>query len=171
MKTHRFATLLIALTLAMTAPVQAQSPSEHQEIGNTAALAGVDQGRGVFQVDIGNSKKLDAYLGIIQGTYRRMKAEGVTPDFVLVYLGPSVKYLTESPSSEVAQAEGDRSMDIAMKVEQLDALGVRQEVCAVATRAFGVDNATLFPELDLVSDGFISVIGYQAQGYNLVPVY
>lgn len=171
MKTRGFAAILVALILALAGPVQAQSRAEHREVGNSAALAGVEQGRGVFQVDIGNSKKLDLYLGVIQGTYRRMQAQGVTPDFVVVYIGPSVKYLTEAPSTEVAQEEGDRSMDIAMKVEQLDALGVRQEVCAVATRAFGVDNATLFPELDVVSDGFISVIGYQAQGYNLVPVY
>jgi hypothetical protein len=41
----------------------------------------------------------------------------------------------------------------------------------VATEVFGIDNSTLFADLDLVGDGFISLIGYQAQGYHLVPVF
>lgn len=53
----------------------------------------------------------------------------------------------------------------------LGALGVRQEICAVATRVFGIDNSTVLPGLKLVGDGFISLIGYQAQGYHLVPVF
>jgi hypothetical protein len=41
----------------------------------------------------------------------------------------------------------------------------------VATQVFGIDNNTLVPGLTLVGDGFISLIGYQAQGYHLVPVF
>jgi hypothetical protein len=41
----------------------------------------------------------------------------------------------------------------------------------LATRVFGVDNAGLLPQLQLVGDGFISLIGYQSQGYHLVPIY
>ena len=62
-------------------------------------------------------------------------------------------------------------MEIESNVEALAALGVRQEVCAVATRVFGIGNKTLLPGLTLVGDGFISLIGYQSQGYHLVPVY
>jgi len=29
----------------------------------------------------------------------------------------------------------------------------------------------ILPGMTLVGDGFISLIGYQAQGYHLVPVY
>ena len=62
-------------------------------------------------------------------------------------------------------------MEIEANVEALAALGIKQEVCAVATRVFGVDNKTVIPGLTLVGDGFISLIGYQSQGYHLVPVY
>ena len=34
-----------------------------------------------------------------------------------------------------------------------------------------IENKTVFPGLTLVGDGFISLIGYQAQGYHLVPVF
>jgi uncharacterized protein len=33
-----------------------------------------------------------------------------------------------------------------------------------------VDPATILPEVDPVGNGFISVVGYQAQGYSLVTI-
>ena len=128
-------------------------------------------GKGVFLVDIGEAKKLNFYLEVIQGTYKGMKDQGVDPDFVLVFIGPSVKYLSTLPSAETEQAAGGVLMEIESNVEALAEFGVRQEVCAVATRVFGIDNETLLPGLTPVGDGFISLIGYQAQGYHLVPVY
>jgi len=136
-----------------------------------AALAGLEVGRGVFLVDVGDAKKLNLYLKLIQGTYQGMKEQGVKPDFVLVFIGPSVKFLTTSPSSGVEQAAGGVLMEIESAVEALASLGIRQEVCSVATRVFGIDNSTILPGMKPVSDGFISLIGYQAQGYHLVPVF
>ena len=75
------------------------------------------------------------------------------------------------PSSETEQEAGGILLEIESNVEALAALGIKQEVCAVATRVFGIDNKTVFPSLTLVGDGFISLIGYQAQGYHLVPVF
>lgn len=90
---------------------------------------------------------------------------------MLVNIGPSVKYLTASPSAEVERMAGGLLLDIESNIEKLAVLGVRQEVCAVATRVFGVETDSVFTELELIGDGFISLIGYQAQGYHLVPVF
>jgi intracellular sulfur oxidation DsrE/DsrF family protein len=140
-------------------------------INDQAALAGLEVGRGVFLVDIGDAKKLNLYLELIQGTYQGLKDQGVKPDFVLVFIGPSVKFLSASPAAGVEEEAGGVLMEIESSVEALDSLGVRQEVCAVATRVFGIDNNTILPGMNIVSDGFISLIGYQAQGYHLVPVF
>jgi len=156
------------LLLIATQTAIAQAPT----INDEAALADLKTGKGVFLIDIGDAKKLNFYLEVIQGTHKGMKSQGVEPDFVLVYIGPSVKYLTTSPSEATEQASGDVLMDIESNVAKLAALGgVRQEICAVATRVFKIDNDTLVPGLTLVGDGFISLIGYQAQGYHLVPVF
>lgn len=140
-------------------------------INDRAALADLKKGKAVFLVDIGDAKKLNFYLEVIQGTYKGMQAQNVEPEFILVYIGPSVKYLTTSPSAEAEQAAAGLLLDIEANVDKLASLGVKQEICAVATRVFGVDNNTLMPGLTLVGDGFISLIGYQAQGYHLVPVF
>lgn len=157
-----FAILMLACTL-----VQAGEMA----INDQAALDDLKVGKGVFLVDIGDANKLNFYLEVIQGTYKGMKDQGVKPDFILVFIGPSVKYLSTSSSSDTEQGAGGILMEIESNVEALAALGVRQEICAVATRVFGIENNTVLPDLTLVGDGFISLIGYQAQGYHLVPVF
>jgi len=157
-------TLLLALAINT---VQATE----SVIDDRTSLGDLKVGKGVFLVDIGDAKKLNFYLEVIQGTYKGMKAQGVEPDFILVYIGPSVKYLSSAPSGEIEQDAGGTLLEIESNVEALAELGIKQEVCAVATRVFGIDNKTVFPDLTLVGDGFISLIGYQAQGYHLVPVF
>lgn len=165
---HRITVLFAGLILLLAGQnVPADSPA----INDQAALADLKTGQGVFLVDIGDAKKLNFYLEIIQGTYKAMKSQNVEPDFVLVYIGPSVKYLTTSPSDETEEAVGGLLLDIESNVAKLASLGVKQEICAVATRVFGIDNDTLLTGLTPVGDGFISLIGYQAQGYHLVPVF
>lgn len=82
-----------------------------------------------------------------------------------------MKTLTTSPSEQVEEAAGDLLLDIESNVAELASLGLKQEICAVATRVFGIENSTVLPGLTLVGDGFISLIAYQAQGYQLVPVF
>jgi len=166
--TNKTARLISALLMLLIAHL---TLADGRTINDKAALADLKTGKGVFLVDIGDARKLNFYLEVIQGTHKGMKSQGVEPDFVLVYIGPSVKYLTTSPSEAAEQAAGDILMDIESNVAKLAELGVRQEICAVATRVFKIDNDTLVSGLTLVADGFVSLIGYQAQGYHLVPVF
>ncbi len=48
--------------------------------------------------------------------------------------------------------------------------GVKMEVCLYAAKVLGVDPNSILPEIDHVGNGFISVVGYQAQGYSVVAV-
>jgi intracellular sulfur oxidation DsrE/DsrF family protein len=49
--------------------------------------------------------------------------------------------------------------------------GIRFEICMVAVKVFGVEASSILPEIKQVHNGWISLIGYQAKGYSLVPVY
>jgi len=164
-KLFQYTLLILSLTLA------ASHSHANNQINDRAALADLKVGQAVFLIDIADAKKMNFYLEVIQGTFKGMQAQGVKPDFVMVYIGPSVQYLSTSPNAEIAEEHGALLMEIESNVEKLAALGIEQEICAVATDVFGTDNQTLLPDLNLVGDGFISLIGYQAQGYHLVPVY
>lgn len=168
MMTNVIKKILNALLFAM---IISTAHAAENVINDSTSLGELKVGKAVFLVDIGDPKKLNFYLEVIQGTHKGMKSQGVTPDFILVYIGPSVKYLTTSPSAETEKLAGGVLMDIESNIEALAQLGIKQEICAVATRVFDIDNKTVFPDLTLVADGFISLIGYQSQGYHLVPVF
>lgn len=158
--------LLVLFPLLLAQPVAAE-----QSYDDAAALRGLTEGKGVFLLDFTSPKKTAFYLDIIQGTHERMRRQGVEPDFVIVFIGRTVEFLTTEPRDEIDMEYGKQLAQIAGTAETLDDLGVRMEVCAVATDVFNVDNSTVLPSMHVVGDGFISLIGWQSQGYKLVPVF
>lgn len=159
--------ILCLMLFAPLLPAQAAS----SPINDAAALQGVKEGKGVFLIDFSDAKKTAFYLEIIKGTHAGLIRQGVKPSFVIVYIGPTVRFLTTAPDGELELEQGDALKAIAERVKELDQLGVRQEICAIATKVFKVPNETVLPGLTLVGDGFISLIGWQTQGYKLIPLF
>jgi len=92
------------------------------------------------------------------------------PVFVLVFIGPSVKLI--SKNREGFSPEDQKSLDeIANTISAMSKDGINLEICLAAAKFFNVDPASVLPEIKRVGNGWISMIGYQAQGYSLVPVY
>jgi intracellular sulfur oxidation DsrE/DsrF family protein len=46
----------------------------------------------------------------------------------------------------------------------------RLEQCAIAARAWKVDPAAFLPAVNVVQNGYISIVAYQAKGYALLPM-
>ncbi|OZA13871.1 MAG: hypothetical protein B7X94_01760 [Hydrogenophilales bacterium 17-62-8] len=164
-----FQWILISCMLLLTPLLPAQAATD--PINDAAALQGVKEGKGVFLVDFSDPKKTAFYLEIIRGTHAGLTRQGVKPRFVIVYIGPTVRFLSTKPDDELELEQGDALKAIAEQVKELNKLGVRQEICAIATKVFKVPNETVLPGLTLVGDGFISLIGWQTQGYKLIPLF
>jgi len=90
---------------------------------------------------------------------------------VLVFIGKTVQYLNNQPDDELELEYEKELTSIQKSIQQFSKLGVRMEVCAVATKVFGVDNKTIPKEMNVIADGFVSLIGWQTQGYKLVPIF
>lgn len=90
---------------------------------------------------------------------------------VLVFIGETVKYLSTKPDEAFEMENEEDLISIQKSIKTLASLGVRMEVCAVATKVFNVDNSTIPKEMNVIADGFISLIGWQTQGYKLVPIF
>lgn len=161
---------VVLLCLMLFAPLFAVQ-AVAAPINDAAALQGVKEGKGVFLIDFSDPKKTAFYLEIIKGTHDGLTRQGVKPEFVIVYIGPTVRFLSTQPDEELVFEQGDALKAIADRVKELDQLGVRQEICTIATKVFKVPNETVLPGLTLVGDGFISLIGWQTQGYKLVPLF
>jgi intracellular sulfur oxidation DsrE/DsrF family protein len=138
--------------------------------GDTRALQGVEEGKVIFDINMESPKKMTLYLPVIRETVDDLRRQGVEPDVILAFRGKSV--LLVSKDREKIPLEDFEHLDrIAAQLADLRQQGVRMEACSVATRLFGVDNTTLLDGIEPVGNTFVSLTGYQAQGYANIPIY
>lgn len=142
-----------------------------EDINDSIALNGIKAAKSVFLIDFTNPKKTAFYLDIIAGTHKGLIRQNVKSNMVLVFIGKTVQYLSSQPSDELELEYEKELASIQESIQQFSKLGVRMEVCAVATNVFAVDNKTIPKEMNVIADGFISLIGWQTQGYKLVPIF
>jgi intracellular sulfur oxidation DsrE/DsrF family protein len=91
------------------------------------------------------------------------------PQMAIVFHGPAVK-LISTDRSNFKKEDLEEIDKFQTMVRQMKKDGVKFEVCLYAAKVMKVDPATILPEIDRVGNGFISVVGYQAQGYSVVTV-
>lgn len=134
------------------------------------ALKGVDSVKAVVDFRNGNPKIAAIHLALLHKTYNdaNLRAADAKPEFVVIFMGPSVKLI--STGRDGVTAEDAKNLDkIATILAAMDKDGIRLEVCDAAVKLMGVDPATLLPQIHQVPNGWISSIGYQLQGYALIP--
>ena len=157
--------LLLILSLLAATGTQAETRPNDAD-----ALKSVSEGKVLFDVNMADPKKMTLYLMVIDETVEDLKRQGVKPDVILAFRGLSVKLI--SKDREQMQLEDFEHLDkIASQLALLQQKGVRMEACSVATRLFRVDNAALLDGIKPVGNTFVSLTGYQAQGYANIPIY
>jgi intracellular sulfur oxidation DsrE/DsrF family protein len=159
--------ILLALFLGLATLTSIQA----KQINDSVAINGEKHLKSVFLIDFTNVQKTAFYLRIIEGTHKGFTDQNVKPEMVLVFIGETVKFLS-TKQDEAFVFENESHLDsIQQSIKNLHKLGVRMEVCNVATQVFKVDNNTIPKEMDIIADGFISLIGWQTQGHKLVPIF
>lgn len=138
--------------------------------GEYEALKGLKSAKAVFDVRMGNPKGAALHIKLIHQTYKDLVTMKKNPVFVLVFIGPSVKLISKNRGGFTT--EDQKILDeIAGTISQMSKDGIKLEMCLVAARVLGVDPASILPEIKAVDNGWISLIGYQANRFSLVPVY
>ncbi len=161
----RLARLMILTGLiAVQAGVAAPKPDDAD------ALRNVEQGKVLFDINMTDAKKMTLYLSVIRETVDDLKRQGVEPDVILAFRGLSVR-LVSNDREQMELTDFEHLDRIAEQLADLRAQGVRMEACSVATRLFKIDNDTLLEGIKPVGNTFVSLTGYQAQGYANIPIY
>jgi len=159
--------IIVSFLLAACLPLAAFHIASAQEY---AALKGVTSVKTAFDVRTGNPKFAAMQLKLIRQTHKDLNAEKLTPVTTVVFIGPSVKLV--SKNREGFTADEMKLLDeIAETIAGLSKDGIGLELCLVAARVNNVDPSSVLPEITRVGNGYISLIGFQAQGYSLIPVY
>lgn len=152
--------LIVALQL-MVMGCGNNSTAESPVAKDAVALSGVTAGKGYFDINLAEANKLALYLNVIKQAHESLITQGVSPNFIIAFRGPSVKLITTTAASA----------DLKAQIAGINSLSnVRMEACAVAAGIFGVDKSTILPDIVPVGNTFISSIGYQAKGYSPILI-
>lgn len=135
------------------------------------ALKDVKGVKVVFNVSSGAPGFANVVFWAVRNTYQDEAVSTLPekPQAAIVFHGAAVKLLSSDRSGfdKEDNAAIDKFQDT---LRQMKKEGVKLEVCLYAVKKFGLDAATIMPEIDQVGNGFISVVGYQAQGYTVVTI-
>ena len=125
----------------------------------------------VFEVTQADPKVANIVFWAVKNAYEVAEVNALpkSPRIAVVFHGPAVKLLSsdKAPFKKEEWAEVEKFQ---ATLRQMKKDGVNLEVCLYAVEVMGVDKATIMPEIDQVGNGFVSVIGYQMQGYAVVRI-
>ena len=158
---------IIILFFAAVMMIAFTNPSNAQTY---QALDGVDSVKAVFDIRVKNPKVLAIHLDLISDTFEDPAVTSIKgkPEFVVIFMGPAVNFITKN--TQGFSAEDKMHLEsIAAMVPDLIENGVKLQVCMFAAAARGVKPESILPGIEQVENGWISSIGYQRQGYALIP--
>jgi intracellular sulfur oxidation DsrE/DsrF family protein len=159
--------LIIAALLFISTGSHALGQSELSN--NSKALEGVTKTKAYFDVTIGDPKALLIRLELIEKTYHQLVAAGVNPDLVVGVRSKASNFFTKG-QGYVLDSDLPEKNRIAAMVKKLSGMKIDIEQCRIAAGFEAIDIADFLPEMELVANGYVSMIGYHAQGYAFVPM-
>jgi intracellular sulfur oxidation DsrE/DsrF family protein len=140
------------------------------KIDNDDALKGPKVGKALFDINVGKPEKLALYLGVITQTYDDLASRGFKPDFIIAFRGASVR-LISNDIGMFSDEDREKLKKSADMIKKLKSQGVHFEACNIATSVFKVKNDSIMNEIKVVGNTFVSLIAYQSQGYNSIPIH
>lgn len=168
MKTkNMISTMLVLFSLFVLLVAAGPAPA-----GEYKALQGADSVDTIFDFREGDPAGALVHLSLAHDTFTDKAIQDVSenPRFVVVFMGEAVKLLS-SDRSAFTQEQRKTLEKMDNVISKMARDGIKLEVCLYAVEFFGVDPESISPEIDVVPNGWISSIGYQANGYALVPIY
>lgn len=140
----------------------------HPLAAEYASIEGVESTDAVFDFRVGNPETAVVHFGLIHDMIEdpNMQINDTQPEIIIVFVGPSVKLV--STESEFEEGKQKHLGAVADKISEMSEDGIRFVICMTAAQAFDIDPDTILPEVEKVRNGWITLIGYQQQGYALI---
>jgi hypothetical protein len=157
----------MALTIVLGAALVWVAPAlgGRAEAADDSPVAGLKDARIAFDITAGEPGRLLNILTTIDETREGLARQGVTPHFVLTFRGPAT-LLTQIDLSRLKPEDRETAAKI---VAYVGAAGIeRLDQCAIAMRGQRVDRAQVNPDVTIVENGWITLVGYQAKGYAYI---
>ncbi len=139
--------------------------------GEYTALKGVKGVKTVFDVSQGSPQVANIVFWAVRNVHddKSTRSLSESPQVAVVFHGPAVKMISTDRNG-FKDSDSEALDQFANTIREMTNSGVRFEVCDYALKVMGVDPATVLPEVNHVGNGFISIAGYQAQGYSSITI-
>ena len=144
-------------TLVYSVPVYA--------LDDALAFSGLTSVRAVYDVRTSDEKKLQFIFSVIRDTLDETVQQDVKPRYIASMRGPTVKLLIRS-----RHGDPELHKKTVALIDELNKRGVRMEACGYALNLFGLEAEDLYEGVHAIGNSLNSLIGYQTQGYALVPM-
>jgi uncharacterized protein len=154
--------LWICLILASTTSIAAQ-------FDNEKAVKGLSSIKIVCDVNVGDPDLLLTRMYFLDTTYSQLIDMGVKPTIVLVFRGKASLFITKNDKYIKPEYRKQR-LEMKSWIEQFKELGFTIEQCYIAARSYKIDTKDFLPQIKIVANGYISLVGYQSQGYAFLPM-
>ncbi len=154
--------LLFLLSLSFS-PVQASSNLYGPAIDGQKSI------KIIFDVNVGEPEKLLFRMRLIDQTYSELQEAGITPVFVIAFRGEASRFITRG---SLYLPEEDRPYKQKMRewLKRFKEKGFTMQQCTKATDLLLIDIKDLVSFVKPIRNGYISLAGYQSQGYSLIPM-
>ena len=140
-----------------------------RNLDDKTALADLKTVKILCDVNLGDAKRLLRRLELIDETYTQLLDAGVRPVIVVAFRGGASHFVTTGKKYVEAKDQATKK-EIQGWVDQFRQNGLRLEQCGIAAKAWKVDPADFLPAIDVVQNGYISIVAYQNRGYALLPM-
>ena len=156
--------LLVCVVVFWTGMVAIAEP-----LNDNMALKGLMKAKFVVDVTVGDPELLLLRMDLLDTTYSQLIDAGVTPNIVIAFRGKASRFITNNAKYLPPEHQKYR-LEMKTLVELFHELGFTIEQCGIAAAAQKINPKDFFPQVKVVQNSYISLIGYQNQGYAFLPM-
>jgi hypothetical protein len=169
MRKTQIAWTLVAFVVGVAIGLAPSVPSRPAWAADDNPVAGLKEAKIAFDITAGEPNRMLLILNTIEETREGFVRQGITPRFALAFRGPA-SLLTQTDLSRFKPEEREAAAKVTAKLKQLRGTpGIeRLDQCSIAMRGQKVDKAQVNPDVTIVENGWITLVGYQAKGYAYI---
>ena len=163
---YLYLNVMIVLSILVASSV---SFSSQNSFDNNRSLSGLKKAFVYFDVSLKEDALLVFRMDLLDRTIRMMEEAGLEVTSVIGFRGGASRFITRD-DHYVLEEEVENKKLIQDWIKRFSSQGIIIEQCAIAAEINDIPPDDFLADVKIVGNGYISLVGYQAQGYSVVPM-
>ena len=161
-------TTCFLLTFILATVVFPQIPST-QAKKNSGTPQNLSSLKAYFDIKADSAAKVEKRLVWINDIYEQMHQKSLKATFIIGFRSQASFFVTKE-DDYIDEEDLLTKKRIDKWLKHFANLGIPMEQCGLSAKLFDIDAHEFLPEINIVPNGYISMINYQNKGYAYVPM-